>query len=90
MYSARLKIPAKELEEKFWGDNFYDVSQKRWLKTNEGSDGKVLQRGFVQFVMDPIIKLIQNIMDDKKEAVLKMLANLDIQLSEEEQKLTQK
>jgi elongation factor 2 len=49
-----------------------------------------LKRGFVEFIMDPIIRLITNIMDDKKEAVFKITTNLGISMSSEEQTLAKK
>ena len=67
--------------KKLWGDNYYDPSSKKWITTDIGSDGKKLQRAFVEFIMDPIIRLIKNIMDDKKEAVFKIVSSLGIPMS---------
>lgn len=40
--------------------------------------------------MEPIIRLVKNIMSDNKEAVFKIVANLGITLSKEEQQLEKK
>lgn len=50
-------------------------------------DGVQLKRCFVQFIMEPVIRLCRNIMEDNKEAVFKMLTILDIQLKTDEKEL---
>jgi len=84
MYAEKLKIPAKDLEKKLWGDNYYDPSKKKWITENVGSDGKTLKRGFVEFVMDPVIRLVKGIMEDKKEMVFKIIATLGITLDQDQ------
>lgn len=44
----------------------------------------------MQYIMEPIIRLVKNIMDDKKEAVFKVCAQLGITMSQEEQLLEKK
>lgn len=39
--------------KRLWGDQFYNVKEKKWSKT--GGDGYT--RGFCQFVLDPIYKV---------------------------------
>jgi elongation factor 2 len=50
-------------------------------------DGVQLKRCFVQFIMEPVIRLCRNIMEDNKEAVFKMLNVLEIVLKTEEKEL---
>lgn len=76
--------------KKLWGDNYYDASQKQWITSNIGSDGKILKRGFVEFIMDPIINLVRKIMEDQKEAVFKITAKLNIPMTTEEKQLEKK
>lgn len=65
--------------EKLWGDNFYDPVYKKWTTSETGSDGRKLDRGFVQFIMNPIIRLTTSIMDEKKkEDVFKICTDLGI------------
>jgi len=47
-------------------------------------DGVHLKRCFVQFIMEPVIRLCRNIMEGNKEAVWKMLVMLEITLKTEE------
>jgi elongation factor 2 len=69
---------------KLWGDNFYDQKGKKWKTEDVADDGTTLKRCFVQFIMEPIIRLCRNIMDNNKEAVMKMLTALEINLKTED------
>jgi elongation factor 2 len=61
---------------KLWGDNFFDAADKKWRTDNGSDNGKNLRRAFAQFIMDPICKLCNAIIDGQKELVGKMLASL--------------
>lgn len=90
IYADKFKQDPKTLVKKLWGDNYYDPSSKQWITQDTGSDGKKLQRGFVQFIMDPIIRLMKHCMDSNIEAVLKMTNSLGIKLNTQEQELQSK
>lgn len=70
--------------EKLWGDNFYDGVASKWKKTNIADDGKPMERCFVKFIMDPIVKLTTVIMNNNKERAFKMCASLGIELKEQD------
>ncbi len=53
MYASKFGVEPAKLMARFWGDNFYSASEKKWNKT--GGEGYV--RGFTQFVLDPIYKV---------------------------------
>jgi len=79
------------MKSKLWGDNFYDPVAKKWTKEPVSAEGKPLQRGFVQFIMDPIIRLTKAILvEDRKEDAMKMIANLNIVLTEKEREMAHK
>lgn len=87
IYSKKFAIEEKVLMKKFWGDNYYDPSSKKWITEDTGSDGKKLKRGFVQFIMEPIIRLTRSIMDSKgsqKEEVFSMADKLQLALTKED------
>jgi len=48
------------------------------------SEGNQLKRAFVQFIMEPIVRLTKNIFDGNKDAVWKMLGHLEINLNAEQ------
>jgi translation elongation factor EF-G len=70
--------------QKLWGDNFFDTKGKKWKSDETADDGSQLKRCFVQFIMEPIIRLCKNIFDNNKEAVWKMLVHLEIELTNEQ------
>ncbi|KAL7718667.1 Elongation factor 2 [Entamoeba marina] len=80
MWSAKFGIPKERMLEKLWGDNYWDAAAKKWKKTSKGSNGKMLQRGFVQFCFEPITKLFNAIMEGRKDDYNKMLVNLGIKV----------
>lgn len=44
----------------------------------------------MQFILEPIIKLIDNIMEEKQEAVMKIVTRLNLTLTSEEQTMRKK
>lgn len=80
IYAAKFKIQPIKLMPKLWGDRFYSSKDKKWNKT--GGDGYV--RGFNQFVLDPIFKMFDAVMNFKKEKTAELLSKLDIKLKKEE------
>ena len=76
MYAAKLGMPEEELREKLWGNSFF--TGKKWVKKQFDSKGKKRQRGFCQFIMSPIEKLIDAVMNEKKDVYTKMLERLKV------------
>jgi elongation factor 2 len=51
--------------KKLWGDNYYDPTLKKWITSDISEvSGKKLERGFVEFVMNPIINFVKAIRED--------------------------
>jgi len=80
MYAAKFGIETPKLMERLWGDHFYNNAEKKW-RTN-GGDG--YQRGFTQFVLDPIFKVFDAVMNFKKDLTAKLIEKLNIKLTLEE------
>jgi elongation factor 2 len=78
IYAEKFKVEEEKMAKKLWGDNYYDQKGKKWKVDETADDGTQLKRCFVQFIMEPIIRLCRNIMDNNKDAVWKMLTHLDI------------
>lgn len=83
MYADKFKIEVDKLMKRLWGDQYYSPSEKKWNKT--GGEGYV--RGFNQFVLDPIYKVFDAIMNFKKDVIPKLLDKLNIKLTAEERDL---
>jgi len=80
IYANKFKIEVPKLMQRFWGDNFYSPSEKKWSK--EQKDG--YNRGFVQFVLDPIFKVFSAIMNFRKEEYMKLIEKLNIKILPED------
>jgi len=87
IYSKKFGVKdVKKLMAKLWGENYFDADRKKWQKkgVKKGEDGKaikdpksgqevVLDRSFVQFILNPIYTTFTTTKHDKKEewAVMK-------------------
>ena len=85
-YASKFGMPVRKLMGKLWGDNFYNPKTNKFTRKNKTNE---LDRCFVQFIMQPISKMISNVMELKKNkkgkmVYKKMCANLDIKLKKEE------
>ncbi len=90
MYADKFGISPEKMMSKLWGDNYFDAKGKKWTKSNMTKDGELLQRAFVTFIMNPIIKLTKVITDGKKKKINKMLKTCQVVLSTEERALPTK
>merc|ERR1712142_404912 len=86
IYAEKFKIHPSKLMSRLWGDQFYSAKDKKWKKTQE--EGSV--RGFTMFVLDPIYKMFDAVMNFKKDVYEKLLEKLDIKLSVEDRELEAK
>ena len=83
MYASKFGVEVDKLMKRFWGDQYFNPKTKKWNKT--GGDG--FHRGFVMFVLEPIFKLFDAVMNFKKEETAKLITKLDIKLQGEEKEL---
>jgi elongation factor 2 len=74
LYSAKFKIDVDRLMNKLWGENFFNLKTKKW--SSKKSEDNV--RSFCQFILDPIYKVFDVIMNFKKEETAKLLDKLDV------------
>jgi len=83
MYASKFGVQVDKLMKNLWGDRFFNLKTKKWTSTQE--DGSV--RGFVQFVLDPIFKVFDAVMNVKKDDTAKLLDKLNIKLAADERDL---
>jgi len=83
LYAAKFKIAPAKMMKRLWGDQFFNGAAKKWNKV--GGEGFV--RGFNQFILDPIYKIFDAVMNFKKEETKKLVEKLDIKLNKEEREL---
>ena len=87
VYSKKFGIELDKMMDKLWGDNWFDQKGKKWKNHNKADDGAELKRAFVQFMMEPVIRLCKATMNGEMEKVNKMLVTLEINLKAEEKTL---
>jgi len=80
MYADKFKIDSVKLMPKLWGDNFFNMKSKKWQKSKDADN----VRSFNQFVLDPIYKVFDAVMNFKKEDTTKLLGALKITLKGED------
>jgi elongation factor 2 len=83
MYAAKFGTEVEKLMKRLWGDQFFNPKTRKWNKS--GGDGFV--RGFNMFVLDPIFKVFDAVMNFKKEDTAKLMTKLGIKLPVEERDL---
>jgi len=82
-YAKKFGVDKEKMMSKLWGDNFFNPATRKWT-TKGDADGKQLERAFNMFVLDPIFKIFDAVMNYKKDAIGPMLEKLEIKLSQEE------
>lgn len=86
-YSQRFGIDKEKLMTRLWGENFFNPKTKKWTNKPTDADGKTLERAFNMFVLDPIFKIFDAVMNFKKDQTTTMLEKLEIQLKSDEKDL---
>lgn len=85
-YAKKFGVDKDKMMQRLWGENFFNPATKKW-STRGDADGKQLERAFCMFVLDPIYKLFDAIMNFKKDVIPTMLEKLNIALKTEEKDL---
>ncbi|CAG8715977.1 10096_t:CDS:2 [Acaulospora morrowiae] len=86
-YSKKFGVDQEKMMQKLWGENYFNPATKKWTTKSNTPDGKTLERAFCMFVLDPIFRLFDAIMNFKKDEASKMIEKLEISLKSEEKDL---
>ena len=86
-YSKKFGVDKEKMMAKLWGDNFFNPATRKWTTKGSDADGKPLERAFNMFVLDPIFKIFDAVMNFKKDAIGPMLEKLEIKLLQDERDL---
>lgn len=87
VYSTKFGIGRDKMMDKLWGDNYFDQKAKKWKNHDKSDDETHLKRAFVQFCMEPVIRLCKATMQGEMEKVEKMVKTLGIKMKADEMKL---
>merc|ERR1711962_467679 len=83
MYAKKFGIGVDKLMTKLWGENFFNPKTKKWTKSKDDSN----VRSFNMYILDPIYKVFDAIMNFKKETTEKLLEKLEVKLKHEDAQL---
>ncbi|KAH9965131.1 P-loop containing nucleoside triphosphate hydrolase protein [Lactifluus volemus] len=83
-YAKKFGADKDKMMARLWGDNFFNPATKKWSTKPTDADGKPLERAFNMFVLDPIFKIFESVMNFQKDKIGPMLEKLDIKLAQEE------
>ncbi|KAI0639536.1 eukaryotic translation elongation factor 2 [Trametes polyzona] len=86
-YSKKFGVDKDKMMTKLWGDNFFNPATKKWSTKSTDADGKPLERAFNMFVLDPIFRIFDAVMNFKKDATATICEKLDIKLAQDERDL---
>jgi elongation factor 2 len=84
MYASKFNTDTSKLMKRLWGDNFYHGKDKKWKKESAKGCEK---RAFVQFVLDPIYKVFDAIMNEKDEMTAKLMKSTGVVLKGDDKDL---
>jgi elongation factor 2 len=97
VYAGKFKCSHRKMRERLWGNNYFitEDGKAKWVKKGAGAASAKEPRAFVQFIMDPIKKMIDVIMKSDEpaksnEKLMKMLTKLDINLKGDDLELREK
>ncbi|KAI9098616.1 P-loop containing nucleoside triphosphate hydrolase protein [Phlyctochytrium arcticum] len=86
-YAKKFGVDKEKMMARLWGESYFNPKTKKWGKSSTDTDGKALERGFNVFVLDPIFRLFDAIMNFKKDEIPKLLEKLEISLKADEKEL---
>jgi elongation factor 2 len=86
-YSKKFGVGKEKLMPKLWGDNFFNPKTKKWSTKSISAEGEQLERGFNMFVLEPIFKIFDAVMNFKKDLIAPILEKLEVHLTSEEKDL---
>merc|ERR1712137_830974 len=76
-YADKFKIDPVKLMNRLWGENYFNSTTKKWQKS-KAADNK---RSFNMYILDPLYKVVDAIMNYKKQETEDLLVKLNIKLS---------
>jgi hypothetical protein len=79
IYAQKFNVPAEKMNDKLWGDLYFDASCKVWRTNNKG--GTLKERSVCQFVFSPLQQLCQAAMHRDWPKLEKMTRAIGIEKS---------
>merc|ERR1712242_637316 len=69
--------------DKLWGESYFNPKTKKWAKTKDDDN----KRAFNMYILDPIYKVFDSIMNFKKDVIPGLLEKLEVKLSHDDMQM---
>lgn len=83
-YAKKFGIDKSKMMERLWGDNYFNPATKKWTTKSVTDDGVQLERAFCMFILDPIFKIFDSVLNDKVDQYKEMLKKLEVPMLDED------
>merc|ERR1712157_511571 len=83
MYAKKFNVPVAKLMDKLWGESCFNPKTKKWAKTKDDDN----KRAFNMYILDPIYKVFDSIMNFKKDVIPGLLQKLEVKLSHDDEQM---
>lgn len=80
LYADKFKIEVVKLMNRLWGENFFNPKTRKWSKQKDADN----KRSFCMYILDPIYKVFDAIMNYKKEEIDGLLTKIGVTLKHED------
>ncbi|KAJ2083219.1 translation elongation factor 2 [Coemansia sp. RSA 988] len=89
-YAKKFGIDRNRMMKKLWGDNFFNAKTKKWTSKSTDESGGSNDRGFNMFALEPIYKIFDATMNERKDEAFALADKLQIKVTAEERDLNGK
>ncbi|PVF98759.1 P-loop containing nucleoside triphosphate hydrolase protein [Serendipita vermifera] len=86
-YSKKFGVDREKMVKRLWGKHYFDPGTKKWSTRSTDIAGRPLERAFNMFILDPIFKIFDAILNFNKEATENVIRRLGIDLHPDERDL---
>ncbi|WBW72913.1 translation elongation factor 2 (EF-2) Eft2,A [Schizosaccharomyces osmophilus] len=86
-YAKKFGIDRNKMMTRLWGESYFNPKTKKWSKSAVDADGNENQRAFNMFILDPIYRIFDAVMNGRKDEVFALLTKLEVNLKPDEKEL---
>ena len=87
-YAQKFNVDAEKLADRLWGDRYFGPVSKLWNKTGiDSANGQPIERSFNMFVLHPIYKLFDCVLNKTMDDVTILLEKVGVPLTPSEKEL---
>lgn len=90
LYATKFNVEKEKMMKRLWGDNYFDPKAKLWTTEPNSKTGEPLKRGFVHFIIDPLLKISKACLNADNAELDKLLNVIEVKLEPADRELTNK